>query len=82
MAVSVCKLSIVCPAFEEEEVLPHFHAELCATLATLEPEYEVEIVYIDDGSRDGTLEYLRHLAAPILGCGTCPSVVISASKRP
>jgi len=63
MAAPVCKLSIVCPAFEEEEVLPPFHAELCAALASLEPEYEVEIVYIDDGSRDGTLDFLRHLAA-------------------
>jgi glycosyltransferase involved in cell wall biosynthesis len=63
MAVPVCKLSVVCPAFEEEEVLPRFHAELCDTLASLAPEYAVEIVYIDDGSRDGTLDYLRHLAA-------------------
>jgi dolichol-phosphate mannosyltransferase len=63
MAVPVCKLSIVCPAFEEEEVLPHFHAELCAVLAPLETEYDIEILYIDDGSRDGTLDYVRNLAA-------------------
>jgi polyisoprenyl-phosphate glycosyltransferase len=62
MAAPVCKLSIVCPAFEEEEVLPHFHAELCAALAPLEPEYEIEILYIDDGSRDGTLDFLHHIA--------------------
>ncbi len=63
MAAPVCKLSIVCPAFEEEEVLPHFHAELCATLSRLGPEYNVEVLYIDDGSRDGTLAFLRHLTA-------------------
>ena len=63
MAVPVCKLSIVCPAFEEEEVLPRFHADLCAVLAPLETEYDIEILYIDDGSRDGTLDYVRHLAA-------------------
>jgi dolichol-phosphate mannosyltransferase len=63
MASPVYKLSIICPAFEEEEVLPHFHAELCATLGPLKTEYDVEILYIDDGSRDGTLDYLRHLAA-------------------
>jgi glycosyltransferase involved in cell wall biosynthesis len=63
MAAPVCKLSIVCPAFEEEEVLPHFHAELCAALVPLEAEYQIEILYIDDGSRDGTLDFLRHLAA-------------------
>jgi dolichol-phosphate mannosyltransferase len=57
------KLSIVCPAYEEEEVLPRFHAELCAVLAGLRHEYDVEIIYVDDGSRDGTLAYLRSLAA-------------------
>jgi glycosyltransferase involved in cell wall biosynthesis len=63
MAAPVCKLSIVCPAFEEEEVLPRFHAELCAALTPLENDYDIEILYIDDGSRDGTLSYLRRLAA-------------------
>ena len=63
MAAPGNKLSIVCPAFEEEEVLPHFHAELCAVLASVENDYDIEILYIDDGSRDGTLAYLRYLAA-------------------
>jgi dolichol-phosphate mannosyltransferase len=63
MSAPVCKLSIVCPAYEEEDVLPRFHAELCAVLAPLEREYEIEILYVDDGSRDRTLEILRRLAA-------------------
>jgi dolichol-phosphate mannosyltransferase len=63
MAAPVYKLSIVCPAFEEEDVLPRFHTELCAALARLEPEYTVEVLYIDDGSRDGTLDFMRRLAA-------------------
>src|SRR5260370_34306596 len=63
MSSSVCKLSIVCPAYEEEEVLPRFHAELCAVLATLKRDYQIEIIYVDDGSRDGTLAFLRNLAA-------------------
>jgi dolichol-phosphate mannosyltransferase len=57
------KLSVVCPAYEEEEVLPCFHAELTAELAKLGPEYDVEILYVDDGSRDRTLPILRMLAA-------------------
>jgi polyisoprenyl-phosphate glycosyltransferase len=59
---AIRRLSVVCPAYEEEEVLPRFHAELCRVLAVLEREYEIEIVYVDDGSRDGTLAYLRTLA--------------------
>jgi glycosyltransferase involved in cell wall biosynthesis len=62
MAAPRYKLSVVCPAFEEEEVLPHFHAELRAALTPLDCEYDIEILYIDDGSRDGTLAYLRQLA--------------------
>jgi dolichol-phosphate mannosyltransferase len=56
-------VSIVCPAYQEEDVLPLFHRELCAALATLEADYRFEIVYVDDGSPDGTLECLRQLAA-------------------
>jgi glycosyltransferase involved in cell wall biosynthesis len=63
MSDTESKVSIVCPAFNEEEVLPHFHAELRAVLATLESEYDFEIIYIDDGSTDRTLEILRVLAA-------------------
>src|SRR5262249_12272195 len=47
----------------EEEVLPHFHRELSAVLATLEAEYEAEILYVDDGSSDGTLAVIRGLTA-------------------
>src|SRR5690349_18794592 len=56
-------LSVVCPAYEEEEVLPLFHAELCAALASLTKEYAIEILYVDDGSRDATLGVIRRLAA-------------------
>jgi dolichol-phosphate mannosyltransferase len=55
-------LSVVCPAFNEEEVLPLFHPELAEALRPLDAEYEVEILYVDDGSRDRTLEVLRTLA--------------------
>jgi polyisoprenyl-phosphate glycosyltransferase len=56
-------LSIVCPAFEEEEVLPLFHAALHDALAPLAGRYRLEILYVDDGSRDGTLAVLRGMAA-------------------
>jgi dolichol-phosphate mannosyltransferase len=56
-------VSIVCPAYQEEDVLPTFHQELTAALAGLEQFYDFEIVYVDDGSRDGTVECLRQLAA-------------------
>ncbi len=56
-------LSIVCPAFKEQEVLPLFHRELAAVLARLNGNLRVEILYIDDGSPDGTLQVIKALAA-------------------
>jgi dolichol-phosphate mannosyltransferase len=57
------KISIVCPAYQEEEVLPFFHRELVSVLRKLEDTYDSEIVYVDDGSRDHTLAVIRALAA-------------------
>jgi glycosyltransferase involved in cell wall biosynthesis len=54
-------LSVVVPAYNEEEVLPEFHRRLSAVLVTLQGDFEV--VYINDGSRDRTLEVLRSLRA-------------------
>jgi dolichol-phosphate mannosyltransferase len=55
-------LSIVCPAYEEEEVLPVFHDRLGQALQPVAADYRIEILYVDDGSHDGTLEVLRNLA--------------------
>src|SRR5262245_29710905 len=56
-------LRVVSPAYQEEEVLPVFHASLSRALAPLAAEFEIEILYVDDGSTDGTLAVLRRLAA-------------------
>jgi dolichol-phosphate mannosyltransferase len=63
MSARVWKLSVICPAYEEEAVLPRFHAELAAVLNALPAEYDAEVIYVDDGSEDGTLAALRQLAA-------------------
>jgi dolichol-phosphate mannosyltransferase len=57
------RVSIVAPAFNEEEVLPEFHRELCRVLSSLEATCDFEVVYVDDGSSDGTLDLLRRWAA-------------------
>jgi glycosyltransferase involved in cell wall biosynthesis len=54
-------LSIVVPCFNEEQVLEAFNDELHARLAELRQPYEV--VFVDDGSLDGTLSLLRTFAA-------------------
>ena len=55
-------LSVVVPAFNEEAVLPEFHRRLTAVLAALPAEWEV--VYINDGSSDRTLQVMSGFADP------------------
>ena len=57
-----CMLSVIVPAYNEEEVLPIFHARLVAALAnTPELAGSWEVVYVNDGSKDGTLRILKEL---------------------
>ena len=53
-------LSVVVPCFNEEAVLPETHRRLTAVLED-GPDLDFELVYVDDGSRDGTLGFLRRL---------------------
>lgn len=59
--MSTKKLSIVAPCHNEEEVIGEFHRRLRAALAGLEES--VEIIYVDDGSRDRTPAILRDICA-------------------
>ena len=61
-ALTPLRLSVVVPCFNEEKSLAQLHTAVAAALAAL-PEVEVEYIYIDDGSSDGTLAQLRLLAA-------------------
>lgn len=52
------KVSIVVPCFNEEQVLHALYQRLTALIGSL-PAYQWEVVFIDDGSSDKTLEILR-----------------------
>ncbi len=54
------KVSVVIPAYNEEENLPVLYERLKAVLDRLEGDYE--ILFVDDGSTDGSFEVLRDLA--------------------
>ncbi len=52
-------LSVVVPAYNEQEVLPEFHRRLAAAMAGIGLSWEV--VYVNDGSRDTTLAVMLGL---------------------
>ena len=53
-------ISLVVPAYNEEEVLEAFHREVSAEIDGLPDDFE--FVFIDDGSRDRTAVIMRSLA--------------------
>ena len=54
------KLSLVVPAFNEEQALPIFYDEVLSVEKDLSG-VELEFLFVDDGSKDKTLEVLREL---------------------
>lgn len=56
-----CTLSVIVPVFNEEAVLPMFHRRLLAAVADTVGGFEV--IYVDDGSSDGTGSVLTQLRA-------------------
>ena len=57
-------LSIIVPCYNEEAALPHFLPEIQRVAGILLEQYSLscEFLFIDDGSRDNTLELLRTYA--------------------
>src|SRR5438874_8016880 len=53
-------ISVVVPVYNEKESLPQLQAEL--TAITAEAHLDVEVLFVDDGSRDGSWEVIQELA--------------------
>jgi dolichol-phosphate mannosyltransferase len=51
-------ISVIVPCYNEEQVIVETNRQLVAALAALD-DLDFEIVYVDDGSRDKTVELLR-----------------------
>jgi dolichol-phosphate mannosyltransferase len=54
-------LSIVIPVLNEQPALAELHKEIDAVAAA--NGYEVEVIFVDDGSTDGSWDEIRRLAA-------------------
>ena len=55
------KISLVIPCYNEEESLPIFYEELKKVSSEMS-DYDFEMLFIDDGSKDKTLETLQNFA--------------------
>src|SRR5438045_3918862 len=53
-------ISVVIPVFNERESLAELHAEI-SEVADREP-LDIEIIFVDDGSRDGSWDVIAELA--------------------
>ena len=51
------KLSIIVPCFNEEEIIPYFYDEV--KKVTKNMDIKLELIFVDDGSRDKTLEVIK-----------------------
>ncbi len=60
MQETPCTLSIVVPVYNEIEAIELFYKELTHVISTMNISYE--ILFIDDGSSDGTIEKIHHFA--------------------
>ncbi|MDR5726086.1 MAG: glycosyltransferase family 2 protein [Terriglobia bacterium] len=52
-------ISVVVPIYNEEELISQFHEAVADALSTVDEDWEV--VYVNDGSKDSSLELLREL---------------------
>ena len=53
-------ISVVVPCYNEEEVIKDFYIEVARVFKELK-DYKYELVFINDGSKDKTLEILKEL---------------------
>lgn len=55
---SMKKISIIVPSYNEEESLPFLYERLIKLINSMK-EYEFEILFVNDGSKDKTLELIK-----------------------
>lgn len=56
----MAKITIIVPCYNEEQAIHYFYEEIERVAAQM-PDCEFEYLFIDDGSRDGTMRCIREL---------------------
>ena len=57
------KIAVLIPCYNEEEAIPIFYREALKVIEQLKDEFEFEFCFVDDGSKDGTLQCFKDLRA-------------------
>ena len=55
------KITLIVPCYNEEKALPFFYEEVCKVAGDL-TQYEIELLFVDDGSKDNTLSVIKGFA--------------------
>ncbi|ARU59100.1 glycosyl transferases-like protein [Oleiphilus messinensis] len=74
------RISVVAPAFNEEDSIQAFHSRLLVTVQSL-PQYDWQIVYVNDGSRDGTLGVLKNIVEQDQSSSSHTVTVVDLSRN-
>lgn len=61
------KLTIICPAYNEEASLPIFFTRMSSVAALIADRYDVNILFINNGATDRTLDLIQSFDSPHLG---------------
>lgn len=57
-------ISAIVPSYNEQEALPYFYKEICRIAEEFKKkDVEMEFIFVDDGSKDKTLEIIKNYAA-------------------
>jgi len=56
------KITLIIPCYNEEKALPYFFPEIFHVAEEMKDKAEIELLLVDDGSKDGTLKVLREYA--------------------
>lgn len=56
------KISVVIPCYNEEEAIPLFYQEISKIIEKMKKKITFELIFVNDGSKDKTLETIRELA--------------------
>ena len=55
-------ISLVVPCYNEQDAIPLFYKEIKRIKNNFEDSIEIEIIFVDDGSKDNTLQVVRELS--------------------